>query len=108
MRSKDADRITNRVDPDQTAPCGAVWSGSALFVQTYLSQYFKSLWYIYIPFIQNLDQKSYASTCSFSANCGTAQTPNQTVESHGLFSGHFGRSMLLLELPGTLHSNGLL
>ena len=24
LRSKDADRITNRVDPDQTAPCGAV------------------------------------------------------------------------------------
>ena len=24
LRSKDADRITNREDPDQTAPCGAV------------------------------------------------------------------------------------
>ena len=41
MRSKYVDRITNRVDPDQTAPCGAVLSGSALFAQTYLSQYFK-------------------------------------------------------------------
>ena len=41
--SKDADRITNREDPDQTAPWGAVWSGSALFAQTYLSQYLKLL-----------------------------------------------------------------
>ena len=45
LRSKDADRITNRVDTDQTAPRGAVWSGSALFAQTYLSQYFKLLRY---------------------------------------------------------------
>ena len=44
LRSKDADRITNRVDTDQTAPSGAVWSGSALFAQTYLSQYFQLLW----------------------------------------------------------------
>ena len=44
--SKDADRITNREDPDQTAPWGAVWSGSALFAQTYLSQYLKLLRYI--------------------------------------------------------------
>ena len=26
----------NSVDPDQTAPLGAVWSGSALFAQAYL------------------------------------------------------------------------
>ena len=45
LRSKDSDRITNRVDTDQTAPWGAVWSGSALFAQTYLSQYFKLLRY---------------------------------------------------------------
>ena len=31
MLPKDADRIANSVDPDQTAPLGAVWSGSALF-----------------------------------------------------------------------------
>ena len=45
LHSKDADRITNRVDTDQTAPWGAVWSGSALFARTYLSQYFKLLRY---------------------------------------------------------------
>ena len=28
------------VDPDQTALLGAVWSGSALFAQTYLSDHY--------------------------------------------------------------------
>ena len=46
LHSKDADRIPNRVDPNQTTPRGAVWSGSALFSQTCLSQYFKLLRYI--------------------------------------------------------------
>ena len=38
MHPKDTDVIANSVDPDQTAPLG-VWSGSALFAQTYLSEY---------------------------------------------------------------------
>ena len=38
MHPKDADRIANSVDPDQTAPLGAVRSGSALFAQTCLSK----------------------------------------------------------------------
>ena len=33
MQTKDAEGIANSVDPDQTAPLGAVWSGSALFAQ---------------------------------------------------------------------------
>ena len=40
MYSRDADGIANSVDPDQTAP---VWSGSALFAQTYLSENLGSL-----------------------------------------------------------------
>ena len=35
---KDANGIATSEDPDQTAPLGAVWSGSALFTQTYLSE----------------------------------------------------------------------
>ena len=35
---KNANGIANSEDPDQTAPLGAVWSGSALFAQTYLSE----------------------------------------------------------------------
>ena len=37
MQPNDADGMANSVDPDQTAPFGAVWSRSELFVQTYLS-----------------------------------------------------------------------
>ena len=35
---KDANRIANSDDPDQTALLGAVWSGSTLFAQTNLSK----------------------------------------------------------------------
>ena len=38
MSPNDADGMANSVDPDQTAPLGVVWSGSALFAQTYLSK----------------------------------------------------------------------
>ena len=43
MSSNDADRLANSVDPDQTL--GAVWSGSALFAQTCLSENLGTLWY---------------------------------------------------------------
>ena len=39
MHPKDADGLANSVDPDQTASSEAVWSWSALFAETYLSQY---------------------------------------------------------------------
>ena len=38
MYSKEADRMANSVDPDQTAPYEAVWSGSTLFAQICLSK----------------------------------------------------------------------
>ena len=43
MSPNDADGMANSVDPDQTAPLGAVWSGSALFAQAYLSENLRSL-----------------------------------------------------------------
>ena len=43
MHPKDAAGIANSVDPDQTAPLGAVWSESALFAQTHLSENLGSL-----------------------------------------------------------------
>ena len=46
---KDVDGMANSVDPDQTAPLGAVWSGSALFAQTYLSENLGSLRYWMLP-----------------------------------------------------------
>ena len=45
MSPNDADGMPNSVDPDQTAPLGAVWSGSALFAQAYLSENLGSLRY---------------------------------------------------------------
>ena len=45
MRPKSADGMANSVDPDQTATLGAVWSGSALFAKTYLSENLGSLQY---------------------------------------------------------------
>ena len=38
MCPEEADVIANSVDPDQTALLRAVWSGSAPFAQTYLSE----------------------------------------------------------------------
>ena len=38
MSPNNADGMANSADPDQTAPLGAVWSGSALFAQAYLSE----------------------------------------------------------------------
>ena len=38
--------ISNSEDPDQTAPLGAVWSGSALFAQTFMSENIGSLQYL--------------------------------------------------------------
>ena len=46
MSPNDADGMANSVDPDQTAPLGAVWSGSALFAQAYLSKNLGSLRYV--------------------------------------------------------------
>ena len=50
MSPNDADGMANSVDPDQTAhnpdqtaPLWAVWSGSALFAQAYLSENLGSL-----------------------------------------------------------------
>ena len=43
--SKDADGMANSVDPDQTASSEAVWSWSALFAETYLSQYIEFVRY---------------------------------------------------------------
>ena len=46
MHPKDADGMANSVDPDQTASSEAVWSWSALFAETYLSQYTEFVRYI--------------------------------------------------------------
>ena len=56
MDPKDADGMANSVDPDQTASSEAVWSWSALFAETYLSQYIEFVRYDSIYGIQNYCQ----------------------------------------------------
>ena len=46
--------MANSVHPDQTAPVGAVWSGSALFAQAYMSENLGSL-HNNVPAIQCSD-----------------------------------------------------
>ena len=43
LSPNDANGMANSVDPDQTAPLEAVWFGSALFAQAYLSEKLGSL-----------------------------------------------------------------
>ena len=52
MSPNDADEMANSVDPDQTAPLGAVWSGSALFAQAWLSENLGSLRYDMFSLLQ--------------------------------------------------------
>ena len=55
MSPNDADRMANSLDPDQTAPLGAVWSGSALFAQACLSEKLGSLRYFsFVRLILNI------------------------------------------------------
>ena len=53
MHPKDADGMANSVDPDQTASSEAVWSWSALFAETYLSQYIEFVRYWLLNFNKN-------------------------------------------------------
>ena len=63
MSENEADGMANSVDPDQTAPLGAVWSGSALFAQAYLSENLGSLRYSRFElFCQHLDTLRYFKT----------------------------------------------
>ena len=48
MHPKDADGMANSIDPDQTASSEAVRSWSALFAETYLSQYIEFVLYVYL------------------------------------------------------------
>ena len=48
MNPKDANGMANSIDPDQTASSEAVWSWSALFAETYLSQYIEFVRYLHV------------------------------------------------------------
>ena len=53
MHPKDADSIVNSEDPEQTAPLGAVRSGSALFAQANLSENLEPLRVVNLKYCKN-------------------------------------------------------
>ena len=54
MHPKDADGMANSIDPDQTASLEAVWSWSALFAETCLSQYIEFVRYMHYSILFSL------------------------------------------------------
>ena len=58
MSPNDADGMANCVDPDQTAPLGALWSGSTLFAQTCLSENLGKLRYVCVFLVSQHCQKT--------------------------------------------------
>ena len=65
MGPNHADGMANSVDPDQTAPLGAVWSGSALFAQAYLSENLGSLWYSLELLVSKVIRMSTNNICMY-------------------------------------------
>ena len=118
MSSNDADRMANSVDPDQTAPLGAVWSGSAQFAQTCLSENLGTLRYsnklsqtrqltasLHVDLIDNTEKHKQVKTgsliCTFVvrirhkqvfSSCGSyapREHLDQLAHPHSLISLHF-------------------
>ena len=52
--------MANSVDPDQTAPSGAVWSGFALFAYVILSESLVFEFFGHLPYPFELHQRRYA------------------------------------------------
>ena len=77
MYPKDADGMANSLDPDQTASEEAVWSWSALFAETYLSQYIEFVRY---TFFWRKSQDSWYNFSSIFCSKQANQTRNMTLE----------------------------
>ena len=69
MSPNDAEGVANSVDPDQTAPLGAVWSGSELFAQTCLSENLGSLRYCSELIILSFWQTGLSKQCKPRSDC---------------------------------------
>ena len=77
MSPNDADGMANSVDPDQTASLGAVWSGSALFAQAYLSLRYAQFW-----LVKTSDLKMYCIPflgCYFWSSVSIFTTPVDSI-----------------------------
>ena len=87
---KDADWMANSVDPDQTAPRGAVWSGSTLFAYAYLSENLGSLRYSKNP--KFWDRQAWANSAD----------PDQTAPIGLLFLLHLLDALIILLYAKTI------
>ena len=67
MHPKDADRMGNSVDLVQTASSEAVSSWSALFAESYLSQYIEFVRYGRIQFCESRKKKYIQTKCGSAA-----------------------------------------
>ena len=76
MCPKGADGMANSVDPDQTAPLGAVWSGSTLFAQNCLSENLGKLRYAYFAAggKKSSNEPCHDKTCLWGLQLGKTQT----------------------------------
>ena len=86
LHPKDADGMANSVDPDQTAPLGAVWSGSTLFAQACLSENLGSLRYLLGPVLvrhfQTHHRWSQESSQTAGTTCQSGDGLDQSRNSH--------------------------
>ena len=57
--------MANSVDPDQTAPDGAVWSGSTLFVYVILSDALVFEFLGHLPYSKYLDRQTSADSVDY-------------------------------------------
>ena len=84
MHPNDADGMANSIDPDQTASSEAVWSWSALFAETYLSQYIEFVRYKFLTFCSLLsghllEKISWLSLVWFCIVCHLIFSPSHLV-----------------------------
>ena len=79
MQPKDAEGIANSVDPDQTAPLGTIWSGSALFVQPCLSENLGKSRYLVVSYCGELNAHFYSAA---SLKYHAPDTQHDTTLSH--------------------------
>ena len=74
MHPKDADGMANSVDPDQTASSEAVWSWSAMFAETYLSQYIEFVRYKQCSIDVHETSRCIDVDATFSRHCAFTET----------------------------------
>ena len=93
MHPKDDDGMANSIDPDQTASSEAVWSWSALFAETYLSQYIE-----FVRYMNIIKTDTPGSDTPFLSIQSISSEPLNWYFHHTLGSVYFHISIVFLKL----------